>query len=1243
MRNKLLIVSFITLLMIILPVTLSASETSGQWDTRGNPYEWCSGSGDNGVYNFSTYAYGGSYPDFPVHLNSLPVGVGIKSASIKILAKTSGGWTAIYFSSPYGGSASVDIWGDWDYYEGIDITNVIRSYFSRGVHDFGLMISANQFSRIACNSNSGVYVYTSPSINYVYTTRPNNPTVLLPLNQKYSGAMPIRVMATSPDNLNLKLVAEYSTPSNATWRSAATSPYFPSGGTYTQNWNIGGMNFDGDSTVFLRVKVEDANGGYSEWQTVTTQVNSSPSLNLTTPDNTLVLKAGDNLAITGTVQDTDVGDTLTMKYSISGVPAHNGITLGTITANGAPQAFSYNVTIDGTIPQGNYTLTVWAEDDKGGISQNITRSFLVDKTPPGASIVLNNGDAQVYEGESPVGPTLDYSVSGVAGLSGLDKFWISNYADFHDYEEYSFAGGSPVTGTFTALNDVEASSRTKTVYVRVFSMVGLSADAADDIYRNAIPTVADLVIAPKLAAAYPSITWTNGDADGDSITGSEVRVTSGLLAYDQTFPVAGAAGSWTYDPAMMGGALADGAYTVTVRNQDQYGAWSDWSDTANFVMDTGIIGKVVVDPALQPDPAVPSATGGQFTYETLKSMDNTVLIKDNMGATVRSLGQGIQTAGTYPVTWDGNNDLGQPVPDGTYDAVLSSFDGGVTITTDLGSITLDREDPSMTIIKPAGIYHKAAVEIQISSADNILLGAGTVKVFDAGSVELASWATVAGAYSGTYMPPADGSYTLQATQTDAAGNTTTETYAFVYDTTEPGLSVLYPTDTQENPPQLVITVTDPNANKVYLNATELAGTFLNPSTLRATATVTLNPGANSYTVRATDFAGNFTENAFSINYTPPAPSGGGGEMMAGPVSVVTAPTADLGLPKDVKVIDLRLIPEDSGKVQESADGLATVASVTTATTTVEFLINRSDLAQIDPKKAKNYDQVKNIFETELAPQLAIEYRLYEDAVGLYAVVIGKDGSVNYLNIDIPFLTRYIIPDGEDISQWGVYQYNETAKAWQMVPSFPDGIVTLAARTSTGVYKAMKMTPVEFTDVQPDNWVYNDLQKMGNIGAIPAVSGTKFEPAKSVTLNEVLNMAGRIAQSQKFPDLVALVDDLNLNKELLTRSEFVALMNAIVDTDLQVTLVNRPGSVEYSQIISFALNTNPDKLANYRDADMIMAGYLSDMAMAVNYGFVVGKEGYILDPNEYISRAEAISIMCRYAYFAGHAKYKLLNV
>nr|WP_162306344.1 Ig-like domain-containing protein [Brevibacillus laterosporus] len=123
--------------------------------------------------------------------------------------------------------------------------------------------------------------------------------------------------------------------------------------------------------------------------------NSNPTIILTSPADNQTLTENATLSIQGTASDTDKDNVVTIKYRIN-----NGTTraLQSGVSNGStPISFAKTLTFrskrlyDGTTDitgsdlaeNTDHTLTIWAEDDQGGKSTEVTRKFrVVHNRPP---------------------------------------------------------------------------------------------------------------------------------------------------------------------------------------------------------------------------------------------------------------------------------------------------------------------------------------------------------------------------------------------------------------------------------------------------------------------------------------------------------------------------------------------------------------------------------------------------------------------------------------------------------------------------------------------------------------------------------------------------------------------------------------------------------------------------------------------------------------------------------------------
>lgn len=144
----------------------------------------------------------------------------------------------------------------------------------------------------------------------------------------------------------------------------------------------------GTANVAFRVRAQDQIAGspYRTSEKFVVSNNAAPTITLATADN-LTLYENDIFSINGSVTDVNIGDVVSVKYSIDGGAAR------AILANvstGSAISFAKNLiykagmlydgatAVTGALAEGSqHTLKVWAEDDKGGKSNEITRSFYV--------------------------------------------------------------------------------------------------------------------------------------------------------------------------------------------------------------------------------------------------------------------------------------------------------------------------------------------------------------------------------------------------------------------------------------------------------------------------------------------------------------------------------------------------------------------------------------------------------------------------------------------------------------------------------------------------------------------------------------------------------------------------------------------------------------------------------------------------------------------------------------------------
>lgn len=115
-------------------------------------------------------------------------------------------------------------------------------------------------------------------------------------------------------------------------------------------------------------------------------LNEIPQMTVNSPVNGNLHFINDVVVASGSVRDSDVGDTLYVKGSVD-----NGteFTIGTMIATGSWQNYSHSYRIPTNIADGTHTISLWVTDSKGATSpvQNRTFNSIGVYTPTGIGIV----------------------------------------------------------------------------------------------------------------------------------------------------------------------------------------------------------------------------------------------------------------------------------------------------------------------------------------------------------------------------------------------------------------------------------------------------------------------------------------------------------------------------------------------------------------------------------------------------------------------------------------------------------------------------------------------------------------------------------------------------------------------------------------------------------------------------------------------------------------------------------------
>lgn len=239
----------------------------------------------------------------------------------------------------------------------------------------------------------------------------------------------------------------------------------------------------GLGTYYWRVIASDSKGANITSTERTFVINNTlPTLTLTNPANNLVLSEGsgsNSYVIAGSATDTDNNNVVTIKYKINNGTTYNagsGVSDGStpisfsktlIFSNKRLRDGSTDVTGVDLAENTTHTLTVWAEDNNGGVSSLVTRSFtVVWNRPP----VISGSDTNLGTISAP--PSQNYSVTDPEG----NTITITEYLDDVVLRTFTATPGQTYTITLTTAQWLQTSLASHTLKVRATDSVGMYAD-----------------------------------------------------------------------------------------------------------------------------------------------------------------------------------------------------------------------------------------------------------------------------------------------------------------------------------------------------------------------------------------------------------------------------------------------------------------------------------------------------------------------------------------------------------------------------------------------------------------------------------------------------------------------------------------------------------------------------------------------------------------------------------------------
>jgi large repetitive protein len=617
--------------------------------------------------------------------------------------------------------------------------------------------------------------------------------------------------------------------------------------------------------------------------------NDAPVVTLTSPADGS--STNDTTPTFSGTAGTEAGDSSTVTVKIYEGTDTSGTLVQTLTTTAAAGDWSVDATT--MLAEGTYTAQAEQTDSAFNTGFSSANTFTVDITAPVVTLDSPTDGSMVND----TTPTF----SGTAGTAEGDSSTIT----VKIYEGTDTSGTLVQTLTTTAAAgawSVDASpALAQGTYTAQAEQadnagnVGLSSTVTFDVIDNDAPvvTLTSPANGSSINDATPTFSGTAGTEAGDSspitVKIYEGTDTSGTLV--QTLTTTAAAGAWSVDAMTT---LADGTYTAQAEQADSAGNIGH-SSANTFTVDATAPVVTLTSPAngSSTTDTTPTFSG---TAGTAAGDSSTITVKIFLGTdTTGTLVQTLTTtaaAGTWSV------DASPALAQGTYTARAEQADSTGNIGfSSANTFTVDTTAPVVTLTSPANGSLINDATPTLSGAAGTLDGDSstiTVKIYQGSNtsgtlLQTLTTTATAGAWSVDAATLAQGTYTAQAEQADAAGNIGhSSANTFTVDATAPVVTLTSPANgstTNDATPTFNGTA-GINAGdsttvtvKIYSGSTA-TGTPVQTLTATAssglwsvTATTALADGTFTAQAEQADSAGNTglsSANTFTVDATTPA-------------------------------------------------------------------------------------------------------------------------------------------------------------------------------------------------------------------------------------------------------------------------------------------------------------------------------------------------------------------------------------
>ncbi|SEN44526.1 fibronectin type III domain-containing protein [Paenibacillus sp. OK076] len=417
--------------------------------------------------------------------------------------------------------------------------------------------------------------------------------------RNYSGGVQVTAFYANTYNVvdaDRIFMGQYNSPDSAQLTGGSSPSSFTPGQTITATDTAAQFWWDGKAT---------ANQASRKFSTIVGigPKNAPPSFALSAPSSGQTYYKGEQLQISGTTRDTDVGDLLTVKWSIDG-GSENMLTQ--MTATGSNQLFNTNYTLPDTLADGAHTLQVWVMDDKGGVSSagtvNFTvKSFVVPGTPTFTSVNNNNltvnwdkkaNDASVtYELKNvTTNQSFDTGTSNSRQVTGLTPNTPYSFAVRAKNSVGSYTGYSSPASKFTLANTPSDAAVSQSGN-SVTASWNNNGNPAGTNYKTEIRNSVGQVFASGTTSSTRTELALTGLADGiydvyvAALNGEGIQTafaSAGQITKDTTGPTAPSLAvnpfSWTKEDVLVTITAGSDALSGVQKTQYKLGIGGEWKE-----------------------------------------------------------------------------------------------------------------------------------------------------------------------------------------------------------------------------------------------------------------------------------------------------------------------------------------------------------------------------------------------------------------------------------------------------------------------------------------------------------------------------------------------------------------------------------------------------------------------------------------------------------------------------------------